>query len=395
MTESSEILVIDVLSHGGMHHAFNEGYLRVLHAAVPGFDLRFLACAEHVRRLGPAIADIPRLSTSAIPPFRVPLGLSAHNPLAGTIAARGIRRSIIAATRPTTRLVAVLGVDANLFRVLPRGRRGQPPLHMILHGQLGEAMVWRSRNPWIRRADFIASIARGLPTGSKLVAIELGVAEAVSALAPNMAGSMVTLEHPVLTKEWADPASPPSDTPLRIAFLGHARKSKGFDLFLRLARRSNTPEQQFFAIGLAGPEMSADDLSCLVQAPALTAMPRAEYLRQLRSIDLVCVPHHSRAYNFTASGTISDAIAALRPLVALRTEVLEAIFERYGPIGLLADNESELAGLIATLDRQSITPHLETWTNNLRQVREARRPEALGPTYAASIEPPERANQDT
>ena len=97
----------------------------------------------------------------------------------------------------------------------------------------------------------------------------------------------------------------------------------------------------------------------------------------------MCLPFRSRAYDFTGSGTVSDAIAVLRPLIAIRNRTLEAIFERYGPIGCLADNKETLGEVIRTLDRTVLARQYSGWIENLKVVREARSPDALGRSYAA------------
>ena len=114
-------------------------------------------------------------------------------------------------------------------------------------------------------------------------------------------------------------------------------------------------------------------------------MVRQEYLEAVRAIDLVCLPLHGRAYDFTASGTIADAVAALKPLIAFRSRTLKAIVARYGPIGWLVESEAELSHLISTLDRNEFAEMRPQWVRNLREMREARRPEALAAGYASLI----------
>src|SRR3954451_7875597 len=88
--------------------------------------------------------------------------------------------------------------------------------------------------------------------------------------------------------------------------------------------------RQFEAIGMWAPDTKALDLSGLELLPMRGGLPRADYLKQLSVIDMVCLPLSSRAYDFIASGPVSDSIAALKPLIALRTRTLAAVWERYG-----------------------------------------------------------------
>jgi hypothetical protein len=284
------------------------------------------------------------------------------------------------------RLVTLLGIDGNLYGEV--GRRwpcvSKAPLHMILHGQLGDAMVWRSRNPVARAVDIVAEVSRPLPPSVRLVALELGVKEAIAELAPAN-HSVAIMEHPILVSEWSGESPPRDDGLLKIGFLGNARRSKGFETFVNLVGSAARTDIAFEAIGIAAPDTDHLDVSMLSRKPSRTALSREEYLAATRDLDLVCLPLHGRAYDFTASGTVADAVAALKPLLAFRSRTLDAIFERYGPIGWLVDSETELIYLVQTLDKAAFNALRPAWIENLRKMREARRPEAIARGYAELV----------
>ena len=81
---------------------------------------------------------------------------------------------------------------------------------MVLHSHLGEAMAWRSRNPFIRAADLVSQLKWPLPQPVRIVALELGMKEAINHSLPAVSPAIVTLEHPILSSEWT--ASPPLTT---------------------------------------------------------------------------------------------------------------------------------------------------------------------------------------
>jgi hypothetical protein len=256
---------------------------------------------------------------------------------------------------------------------------------MILHSHLGEAMVWRSRNPLIRAGDLISQITRPLPPSVRVVALELGIKEAIADASPTISPSIVTLEHPILRSEWAEDSPLAKVGKVKIAFVGHARGAKGFDVFVQLAGRCSRNDIEFHAIGHSSPETDHLDISALARKPSKTPLLREEYLAGLEEVDLVCLPLHSRAYDFTGSGTVSDAIAALKPLLVMRNRTIEALFDHYGPIGWLADGRDDLFELVRTLDPTEFGRQRSSWIGNLRAIREARRPETLAKSYAASI----------
>jgi hypothetical protein len=382
------IAVFDFLSHEFMHHPFNEAYLRLLRAAFPADRVIFHARAGHIERLAPRFEAADNIAFRPCPPFAVPFGLSRHNPIAGRLGARRCWDSIVAGIgEENLRLAAVLGVDANLYAVLRRAwpRFAPAPLHMILHNHLAEAASWRSRNPFIRAFDFIAALQRPLPPHVRLVALELGISDAIAEIAPAVAPSLETLEHPVLVSEWSEaPAEGTVPPVLRIGFLGHASADKGFVLFAELARECHGPALEFHAIGLAAPEARTLDLSGLTRQPSLASTPRDEYVAGLAALDLVCLPL-SRNYQYVASGSVIDAIAALKPLVCLRNRSLDAIVARYGEIGFMAESEDDLAAFIRTLTPARFAARRDGWVRYLRHLREARSPLVQAPHYAAAI----------
>jgi hypothetical protein len=383
----AEIVLFDFISHETMHLPFNESWLRTLAAAFPNDRIIFHARPGHIANLAERIADLSTVQLTPCAPFAVPFGMSRHNPLAGRIGAcRPLAVMKRAIAGRNLRLVALLGVDANLYGVIGHRWPGiaRAPLHMILHGQLGDTMVWRSRNPLFRAGDLIAEIRKPLPDPVRVVALELGVNEAIAEIAPENR-SVITVEHPILAAEWRDERPPSEPGQLTIAFLGNARRSKGFEVFVRLADTAGRPDLDFQAIGVAAPDTDHLDVSRLGRKPFRTPLSRTDYLQAVCAADLVCLPLHSRAYDFTASGTVSDAVSALKPIVAFRNRTLDAIVARYGPIGWLVDSEAELFYLIHTLDRRAFLDARPRWVENLARMRAARRPDMIATAYAPLI----------
>ena len=387
-TQSSDIAVFDFLSFDHVHLPFNEGYLRILRAAYPDDRISLHAAKGHLERLGPRVADLARVRLRPCRPFETPFGLSHHNPLAGRWAARQCLNTITQNTAPRhIRLTALLGFNASLLSVI--GHRwpavSSTPLHMILHSHLGEAMGWRSRNPFIRAADLVSQLGRPLPEVVRIVALELGMKEAIAGSFPAVSEAVVTLEHPILPSEWTTKPPLTLTGTFKIGFVGHARRAKGFDLFVELARRCSRGDIEFHAIGHSGPETNQIDLSKLARKPSQMPLRRDEYLAALEGVDLVCLPFPGHVYDFTGSGTISDAIAALKPLIVFRNRTMEAMAVRYGPIGWLADDKDDLFRLVDELNPVEFARGHSKWVSNLRALREARRPEFLAKSYADSI----------
>jgi hypothetical protein len=380
------VAVFDFLSHEFMHLPFNEGYLRMLGHAFPGAQLVFHAQEKHIEQLRSRLADVEALSFRPCAPFFVPFGLSRHNPIGGGLAARHcldqMRKAI--AGRDVI-LTSVLGVDANLLRILRRDWPGisPAPLHMILHNHLAETIYWRSRNPMFRAFDFRSVLAKPLSAGQRLVVLELGIKEAVGSFAPSFTTSVATLEHPILVSEHSAEREPVRGEHLKIGFVGHASVSKGFDRFVQIARKS-APDKEFHAIGIGSSEALAMDLTALTRLPSKDSVPRSEYITALRNIDAVCLPL-SNSYDYVASGSVIDAIVGLKPLFCLRNRSVAGIFEKYGPIGYLAETAEDLEEFVLHSSMEIFLERRPAWIANLAKIRAARSPEALAPGYAALV----------
>ena len=82
------------------------------------------------------------------------------------------------------------------------------------------------------------------------------------------APAIVTLEHPILSSEWAanSPSAPTGK--VKIGFVGHARRAKGFDLFVELAGSCSRDDIEFHVIGHSSPETDHLDTSKLARTPS-------------------------------------------------------------------------------------------------------------------------------
>ena len=72
----------------------------------------------------------------------------------------------------------------------------------------------------------------------------------------------------------------------------------------------------------------------------------AEMRTRIDQLDFILFFYNSETYRLTASGTIFDAISRKKPIIALRNDYFEYIFNKFGSIGYLVDSIEEMATLI-------------------------------------------------
>jgi hypothetical protein len=381
------IAFFDFLSHPTMHLPFNEGYIRVLRAAFPDDEILVAAEAGHVANLRASCGGLAGVAFVAVAPHSVARSSKAHDPFAGRPAAERCWREVVRALDGRVPKLAVLGgMDANLLAVFRRRWRAFTgvPLHYVLHNHLDAAKAWRTRNPFLRRFDFLSVFGKALPPGQAIVALELGIAAAIEAEFPVHRGRVLTLEHPVLDNEWCAPASLPVDRPIRVGFTGHCARDKGFDFFVELADRFAGRDFEFHAIGRENaPEL---DTSRLSRKPAPGGLARPDFVAALHAMDFVCLPL-SPDSTYVASGSVIDAFAAAKPLIIVANPMLRAIRDKYGAFGLLGRERAEILHFFEGFDRDRLAGQHAAWVETVTRIREARRPERLGTAYAASVSP--------
>jgi hypothetical protein len=159
------------------------------------------------------------------------------------------------------------------------------------------------------------------------------------------------LPHPILVSELGDASLPAANGAIRIGFLGLATEAKGFGVFLEVAgrlSRSCPGRFEFHAVGSTPPGSASSGFGALARQPAAQQLARADFLAGLRAVHYVCLPFSGSHYDFAASGALLDAVANLRPVIALPTPVLTSMFATHG-IGHLCQSADEIVAVLRQL----------------------------------------------
>jgi glycosyltransferase involved in cell wall biosynthesis len=171
---------------------------------------------------------------------------------------------------------------------------------------------------------------------------------------------------------------------ISIAFLGAAKRSKGFDEFLgfmRLAQQRDPHGYEFSLIGTSG-QFATEDMAGITLTKDM--LPRCDYLNRLRCVDYVCMPLQRNTYALTVSASLLDCIASVTPLIATRTPAV-AHLAADGPIGFLEDNPERLADIV--LDRARLSDHVmyDAFQRNLVRLQRQRSAAAVSSAVRATL----------
>ena len=294
--------------------------------------------------------------------------------------------------RGKPRLVVCLGTQPEtLFacRLLTRLFRDIPVV-AVLHGNLNQAAGWRSRDPRRRWFDDRASlgVAIGAPA-IQFVVLEESVRDAAVGMGLVPADRCHVWPLAIPETEVSDRPHRPDPGRIRIAFLGSAKRAKkGFADFATMTRdlAARDRRYEFSLIGGLQETFPAEDLAH-IDIPG-GFLDRAEFRERLHAVDYICLPLRDDTYTLTVSGAILDAIAALKPLIALPTPAIRALF-RTSPAGFLCDDLRAMADAMRDVDSLQNAGLYEQFRDTLRRQRDARSPIALARIVAKLVAPAE------
>ena len=113
-------------------------------------------------------------------------------------------------------------------------------------------------------------------------------------------------------------------------------------------------------------------------------MGRRDFIQSVKQLHLVIFPHHPRHYDLSPSGTLLDAIAWEKPLLARSLPIFEDMLKNHGDIGYLFRNDMELREVVEHIIQKRDKLHHHRQVLNIRKARASRTSEALAATYRAT-----------
>jgi glycosyltransferase involved in cell wall biosynthesis len=384
------LLVYEPVCYGLEHVPFNTGILEAGLAAFNG-RVTFAAEASHIAAVcesaPPAVRDAVEWRKIDIAPRRL-TGFRARLPYERKLLDEIWK--ITAAESPAAILSTVLtepGLLALKWKVWSSG--GNTPVGAVFHSALEGFRYSRKRRFYLRAAT---------PPRLRYLLLGETIRTEVLKLVPQIADHAFVLPHPLTPGVDSGPAEL-SHERIGFAFLGRATPEKGFPLFLEVARESILAPQpggtEFALIGSYFEEFRREIQSLLQSAPgrfhappdADRKVPTEEYRQRMHEADYVVMPYSADAYRFTCSGAVFDALAAAKPLIALRTPLFEELFARMGDIGYLCATPGELARTVHQIAAGPPRGRYREQVTNLLREREFFETPSVARHLAAALQP--------
>lgn len=379
------IIVAELGFNDGGHAPFNAGLLAVVRKAFPEEQLCFFGGPAHIGELkkqgGEFLAgSIEWQEMNLLSPdlsyFSRLLGeMKILQTLLRIFPKGSTGPLLLTSARPAT-LMALKLVKRFRFK----GIRAQ----IVLHGHLSGVIGKRYRHPVRRFQDMRTALTLLGNDNVQYLVLEENLRDLVLQHLPALSGKIEVLEHPLPPNEVGSKTTQLS-APIRFGFLGLANEAKGFPVFMKLAEEitGTCPDHtEFHAIGRlssAGNHPLRTDV--LTTKPGLERLSRADYIHGVERLHFIVLPFQASQYELNSSGTLLDAMAWGKPLIARKISMFENIFAKHGDIGFLFSTDRELREIVESIVESADNAHYLEQVGNIQKARGSRSPEALAVEY--------------
>lgn len=377
------ILIVEPVWTGTHHAPGNSVTIQTIALAWPEQSVRVLAEATHLAELtaDPAFAELRNVTVE-------PMRVSGHFRFRPHLVSvrRGLRElaTLFGAiwTSPRAQPVLLVLISATptaIFAAAVLTRLFRRSIHVVvgLHGNLNDAMGWRSRNPVLRAIDLHAALTAEHGGRVRFLVLEPAIRRALAERMPATAARTDVLPLPVNQAELALCRDAPFKAPLRIGLVGQATEAKGITAFLNLASRFPPDRVAFDLVGRIPPNDDPARYAPLRQPVRATPLSRSEFQDGLSRLHFVCLPMQLGYYDLSASGALLDAITWLRPIIAFPVPAVRDLFEAFGDIGYLCADVDAMHATIETLERDMDEGRYAGQVERLRLIRDGRSPARL------------------
>jgi hypothetical protein len=345
------IMISDPCNTGYSHANFNIGLIEVIRRSFPNDLIRFFGDQTHI---------------NALKEIAITLGTHSNMELVPLASVKWTWRPEINAIRFFLYLanLMMLAQGPVRFVVISHGLTSTIPIvqlmqwivrfvscsvrvYIVLHGEISELLNAVPKRRWIRRYFSARQrLAGAFSPSLKLIVLEEPIAAKLLTLIPSLSTSLNVLPHPLPPTTAI--LNPPHIPPIVVGFPGLATAAKGFGVFLEMAK-TKCHNVQFWAIGMRHSSTDNLCLTPLDRLPSREPLTYDEYVSLLLICHYVCLPYTGSYYSFSASGSLMDAIALRRPVVALRSPLIDYLSMKYGPLGFIFEHADQLISFSSSL----------------------------------------------
>lgn len=179
------------------------------------------------------------------------------------------------------------------------------------------------------------------------------IIENLNSIIPNNIEHFFSINHPYRFGIEQTVMSDFSQSNYRIGIIGLTNKNKGYDLLVRLVQNLDLTNNRLIDLWHIG-KLCGDIVFMrekgvyVVERDENGNLSRNIYENLVSSLQFVLLLYPMDSYKLTASGAIFEAIANLKPVIALSNPFFEYVFSVMGKIGYLFHSMDELEQFLLT-----------------------------------------------
>ncbi len=378
------ILMFEFTSDGSGHVPINRGLTLAVALAFPGTAIRFHGMAEHLAgwRGDPALARVEFREIVLSPDFRWRTHIVSASRFAREF--QILRQAVRDVPRGVPVLLVLTSATSTAIQaaLLVARLAGRPVgIQVGLHGNLNEALGWRSRNPLRRWFDLSAMLARN-HLALRFLVFEESIRREMLRLLPQAAARTDVLPHPLDASEAT--ALPALGQPIRIGLIGMATAAKGIDAFLVTARKFRARYGSAIEFHIVGGRPKGSDearFADIAHPVEVGHISRAAFCARLALLHYVYLPLDARYYTLSPSGGLIDALAWARPIISTAVPPAAAMFREGGDIGHLCATPSTMRGVLHGIMAAPDQARHQAQHEALVRLRARREPAILAARY--------------
>jgi len=185
----------------------------------------------------------------------------------------------------------------------------------------------------------------------------------------------VSIDHPYIFNELQFQKKVLTNNLIRIGTIGTLCEARGGDSFIRLASIMPNKVKEIIQLSHIGRIMYPLDIIVKAQITVFTAtnfLSREMYNRKIQELDYILFFYDKSNYKVTASGAIMDAIAMGIPIISLKNDYFEYVFDKFGSFGFLMESVDEMINLFQDISLNNLSNSFD-----LESIRNEMTPEAI------------------
>lgn len=240
---------------------------------------------------------------------------------------------------------------------------------VVCHGELGYLFTkYPVKSPLFWYAMFLRPFfKKSLPADLRLIVLGSSIRRNLLKKYPYLEPSILSIHHPYIFKNL--PVTRPNSQVCNFGWVGVATEAKGFHLFSELVEYFSGKYKENFSAYLIGwhPFVVDNYPHIKFVSSSHTFLDRQVFDKAVGELNFILFFYNNVQYKYTASGAIFDAIQHRRPVIALRNDYFEEVFETCGSIGFLCDSVDEMYSVIDRLINKKV--EIEHFFTNLEKAR--------------------------